>query len=64
MERHAVTHPWPVDAKGRPLSLAAIISAIPAQGPRGDIGIDAATRVVARLRELDVLEIVEQSNGQ
>jgi hypothetical protein len=62
--------PWPVDAKGRPLTLAAIISAIPAQGPRGNIGDEAAARVVARLRELgalndfSILEIVEQSNGQ
>jgi hypothetical protein len=47
--------PWPVDAKGKPLSLAAIISAIPAQGPRGNIGAEAAARVVARLRELGVL---------
>jgi len=61
MERHAVTHPWPLDSKGRRLTLAAVISAIPAQGPRGNIGDETAARVVARLREL---EIVEQSNGQ
>jgi hypothetical protein len=40
-----MTLPWPVDAKGKPLTLAAIISAIPAQGPRGNIGDDTAARV-------------------
>jgi hypothetical protein len=47
--------PWPLDAKGRRLTLAAVISAIPAQGPRGNVGDDTAARVVARLRELGVL---------
>jgi hypothetical protein len=66
----ALPKDWPVDAKGRPLPLTAIVSAIPAQGPRGNVGDDTAARVVARLRELGVLndfsilEIVEQSNGQ
>jgi hypothetical protein len=62
--------PWPIDSKGKPLSLEAIVCAVPSQGPRGNVGAEAAARVVARLRELGVLsdlsilEIVEQSNGQ
>jgi hypothetical protein len=47
--------PWPVDAKGRPMTLEAIVCAVPSQGPRGNVGADAAARVVARLRELGVL---------
>jgi hypothetical protein len=51
----ALPKDWPVDAKGRPLSVTAIIAAVPAQGPRGNVGADAAARVVARLQELKVL---------
>jgi hypothetical protein len=47
--------PWPVDAKGRPLTVTAIVSAVPSQGPRGNVGDETAARVIARLRELKVL---------
>jgi hypothetical protein len=50
-----MTLPWPLDSKGRRLTLAAVISAIPAQGPRGNIGDETAARVEARLQELGVL---------
>jgi hypothetical protein len=55
--------PWPVDAKGRRLTLDAIVSATPAQGPRGNIGHDAAARVVARLRDMDVASMYAFSDG-
>jgi hypothetical protein len=51
----ALPKDWPLDAKGRPLSVTAIVSAVPSSGPRGNVGADAAARVVARLRELGVL---------